>query len=164
MSLLRTIKRRSPLREYNARSRSQSLAKRAVHNHERAIQYGLDFLDDLGNEMDADAKARTAVQVEHRHPPSGWLTEVRLVELDPDKGPVPLLALTAATRQDRLAATDKASATPVSWTTKLATIITEDDGGRFLTTLWTETATEIVSKTHVPAREPGKELWSGPEE
>lgn len=150
----------NPLRKLSLRAQARDVAKRAAHNHERGIQYALDFIADTREQLIGPDRARTRSHVEHVPTAEGWLTQVSLVEDDDESGPTPRLNLTVATRQDPLRATDDAAATPVSYTTKLATIINDEDGNGFLAILWHDTAAVAVgAHNYIPAREPGAALW-----
>ena len=136
------------LREQNHRHTARDLARRAMQNHSRGIEFARDTLREALGEGDASARKILSVHLRAMPAPDGTaMHTVSLAERLDDGGERYHSEIVVATRQDAIAATDRAMATPVSFTTRVASIVEEDDGSRFLAVILEETAHVAVQHT-----------------
>lgn len=156
----------NPLAKLNKRRDAQKLARDAVQSHEAAIEFGIAFFEDMRREMDEVDRRTTRVRVNSIPSKAGWLSEITLQGFDEARGWQVLMMLVAGTRQDELKATDSASATPVSFTTRLSCVVhdearpDEPEARTFLAELWRSQVGGVATASDVPMREPSAAMWA----
>jgi len=106
---------------------ARDLAKEAFQNHEEGVQFASDILNKSIEDIGAEARKEVEVAFRPYNTHSGHGTLVSLQEETPE-GPRHYQEILVATKPDKLAATDKALATSVGFTTKAITFMTDDDG------------------------------------
>lgn len=160
----------SPLAKLNKRRDAKKLAHDAVASHEAAIEFGIQFFEDMRREMEEPERRTTRVRVNSVPSATGWLSEIVLQAKHERVGWEALMMLVAGTKQDPLRATDHANATPVSFTTRLSAVIHDPatpespEGGTFLAELWVSRTGGVATKSDVPSKEPSSAMWAATED
>lgn len=140
--------RRNSMQRRAEKDAGRELANDAMKNHAEGCRRAREELQSALDDVGADGKRELGgtVGVFMRPAPvqtAGCATIVSLREIT-EEGPRHHQEIMVATMRDPIKATDKAGATPVSFTTKVATIIDDGDAGKFFTPLWETCTTKVV--------------------
>ena len=131
---------RGPLAEI-----AKDLAQEAARNHHEGVQRAAEVLKSALAEGDAEAKKIASVAFRNFEMEIGYGTIVSIKETRDDMPLQHHLEVIVATKQDALAVTDNAAATCVGFTTKMMTIIQdEDDDAAFGAPLWKKSTERFV--------------------
>lgn len=134
-SIARSVQRRTSHDRKASASRAQrnqarDLAMAAVKQHRVGVEIAREHLEQSREEMPPDARRIFSITVRKQFSKAGASHTVALTENAGSKKEIYHNAIMVHTSQDPIKATDKASATPVSFSTQLSTVMKDPNGGR----------------------------------
>lgn len=132
------------LTEYYNKKKAKDLARLATEQHQRVVDWAREYLAQSLELGDDESKRLLSVATRNREFDDGYGTSVTIAERLDDGHETHHLEILVATKQDNLQATDLASATPVSFTTKAASVIVDPETGPVLVKLREESTTKVI--------------------
>lgn len=125
--------------EINKRREERELSRRlgfkAAKTHEQALELAVQHISQSIAEGDRDARKILKTHIRNVPNNAGLLDIVSLAERAESGELIHHLEIAVATKPDEFKANDDAIASDVSWTTKMGTIVTEDDGTQIFVVL-----------------------------